>query len=150
MAEVSLYRLTIPAWVKVVCKLLEKTYASGSKAFVQCRNQDEAKLLDETLWTFASLSFVPHGLIDSENQEHLRVIIGNDLPEDLLNFDVIVTFQLAENNQHKIAKKLLYIAMPDETEAEVKNFLRLIKLANNSVKYWLQLADGKWSEGGKF
>ena len=46
----------------IACRLLEKAYLRGHKAFVLCANQHDAELIDELLWTFKEDSFVPHNL----------------------------------------------------------------------------------------
>lgn len=46
----------------VACRLLEKAYLKGHRAFVFCNTQQEAEHLDELLWTFKEDSFIPHHL----------------------------------------------------------------------------------------
>ncbi|KTD21536.1 DNA polymerase III subunit chi [Legionella lansingensis] len=46
----------------VACRLLEKAYLRGHRAFVHCGNQQEAHTIDELLWTFKDNSFIPHNL----------------------------------------------------------------------------------------
>lgn len=46
----------------IACRLLEKAYLRGHRAFVYCDNQQDAETLDELLWTFKDNSFIPHNL----------------------------------------------------------------------------------------
>ncbi len=46
----------------IACRLLEKAYLRGHRAFVYCSNRQDAAYLDELLWTFKDESFIPHNL----------------------------------------------------------------------------------------
>ncbi|MFA5960649.1 MAG: DNA polymerase III subunit chi [Tatlockia sp.] len=46
----------------LACRLLEKAYLRGHRVFVICSTQQEAENLDELLWTFKDMSFIPHNL----------------------------------------------------------------------------------------
>ncbi len=49
------------AWL-VACRLLEKAYLRNHRVFVYCDHQEDARLLDELLWTYKEDSFIPHNL----------------------------------------------------------------------------------------
>ena len=49
------------AWL-VACRLLEKAYLRNHRVFVYCDHQEDARLLDELLWTYKEESFIPHNL----------------------------------------------------------------------------------------
>lgn len=50
------------------CKLTEKIYKSGHSLFINTRDQQQNQHFDNMLWTFRDLSFIPHSLINP-NQE---------------------------------------------------------------------------------
>ena len=60
----------------VVCRLLEKAYLRGHRVFVFCNNRQEAETLDELLWTFKELSFIPHNLQGEGPQPPPPIQIG--------------------------------------------------------------------------
>ncbi len=47
---------------EITCRLLEKAYLKGHRVYVFCKNQQDAELIDELLWTFKEESFIPHNL----------------------------------------------------------------------------------------
>ena len=54
------------ARARVACKLAEKAFSAGQRAFVHCASASEAETLDKLLWTFRDKAFVPHGLAGSD------------------------------------------------------------------------------------
>ncbi|MHB8424486.1 MAG: DNA polymerase III subunit chi [Gammaproteobacteria bacterium] len=56
------------------CKLAEKAFSLGHRIFVHLSSEDEARALDELMWTFRDRSFLPHGLA-AENAR-IPVCIG--------------------------------------------------------------------------
>lgn len=46
--------------LQFACKLLEKAYKQKQQAFVYCHDEQETEALDELLWTFNDISFIPH------------------------------------------------------------------------------------------
>jgi len=49
--------------LQFVCKLLEKAYKQKHRVFVHCADQTNTHQLDELLWTFHDISFIPHNII---------------------------------------------------------------------------------------
>src|SRR5574337_1370985 len=45
-----------------VCRLAEKVFKRGQRSFVQLATENEARELDELMWTFHDRSFLPHAL----------------------------------------------------------------------------------------
>ena len=44
------------------CKVAGKAYQQGLKVFLRARDPDQARQLDQLLWSYHPASFVPHGL----------------------------------------------------------------------------------------
>jgi DNA polymerase-3 subunit chi len=60
---VSFYQLMHSPLEKVLPKLLEKVYDAGKRAVVVARSEESLKQLNTVLWTYSTLSFIPHGCI---------------------------------------------------------------------------------------
>lgn len=72
------------------CRLIEKAYRSRCKVFIQLDNIEQAKALDELLWSFRDSSFIPHCLLgEEEQQDSPAVTLGytDAIPD---HFDVLV------------------------------------------------------------
>ena len=46
----------------VACSLLEQAYVRGHTVFVFCEHAQDSSKLDELLWTYNNLSFIPHNI----------------------------------------------------------------------------------------
>ena len=58
------------------CRLIEKIYNQGLKVYIHTDSKSAAQALDDLLWSFRPESFVPHTIINSEDEEDIPVIIG--------------------------------------------------------------------------
>ena len=54
------------------CRLTEKAYLKDLRVIILCATAEEAKAIDELLWTFSDRSFVPHQLCDGEHAMEVR------------------------------------------------------------------------------
>lgn len=62
---------------KYASALAEKSYLSGQKTFMWTSSKEDATQLNQSLWTFRDVSFVPHALFENENENSdLPVLIG--------------------------------------------------------------------------
>ena len=71
----------------LACKLTEKAIRAGHKVYIQTGSAEQASQLNELLWSFKAESFLPHQLINSEDEEpsldkDCPVIIGAEEPPE--------------------------------------------------------------------
>jgi DNA polymerase-3 subunit chi len=60
------------------CRLIEKAFRQGHKVYFRAGSEQEARILDDLLWTFRQGSFVPHELYDPAlDQRETPVLIGH-------------------------------------------------------------------------
>lgn len=71
------------------CRLVDKALRAGSRILLLADNQDQAKTLDDLLWSFKPESFIPHQLLDPARPLSAPVEIASELP---------ATYQPAENS----------------------------------------------------
>ena len=66
----------------LVCRLAEKAFRQGHQTYVLTPGPEDARQLDDLLWTFSAGSFVPHGLhTDGPGSAELpAVLIGHQEP----------------------------------------------------------------------
>lgn len=46
--------------LQLICKLSEKAIGQAQKVFIHSDSEEELSVLDDTLWNFRPISFVPH------------------------------------------------------------------------------------------
>ena len=61
---------------RVACKVTEKAWRKGMSVYVCAASEDEAKRMDELLWTFREDSFIPHLLASEAGAGDEPVVIG--------------------------------------------------------------------------
>ncbi len=61
---------------RLVCNLTSKVRAEGCCVHIQARDRDEASQLDNSLWTFRDISFLPHVLADDTAAAQHTITIG--------------------------------------------------------------------------
>ena len=60
-----------------VCKLIEKGYKQNiNPIYIKTDTQKQAEELDKILWTFRQESYIPHTLVDQDNNNTQPVQIG--------------------------------------------------------------------------
>ncbi len=61
-----------------VCALIQKVWKQGNNIFINTRSETKAIALDDLLWTFKDISFLPHCLASNNNTENSPIVIGHD------------------------------------------------------------------------
>ncbi|MDQ2069411.1 DNA polymerase III subunit chi [Natronospira bacteriovora] len=81
MTRVDFYLLSQQqptAQEQFVCRLTEKAFRLGHRIFLHGKDEQQARKLDELLWTFRDRSFIPHGLAaDVDAEPDFPVVIGS-------------------------------------------------------------------------
>jgi len=82
------------AHLRHACRLAEQAVNTGERVFIRATHADDAKRIDELLWTFGDRSFLPHEIATSGSPSHplVRILIGNEPPDNfrdlLINLSV--------------------------------------------------------------
>jgi DNA polymerase-3 subunit chi len=80
MTRVDFYLLTTNTSLPFACRLIDKAYQQSESAYVYTSSIQESQQLDELLWTFSDISFIPHSMITTENSSVIPFLIGNTTP----------------------------------------------------------------------
>ncbi len=66
--------------LRYACQLVEQAYQQGQRSYVRVANDDEARRLDEVLWSFRDQAFIPHEIRTADSPTHPRImsIIGSE------------------------------------------------------------------------
>lgn len=77
LVQDDLYRFT--------CRLVDKAYLLQQKIYIHVNSHEEGQRLDELLWTFRDISFIPHAYLDltSTTNPLLSVTIARNKPSEL-------------------------------------------------------------------
>ena len=78
MPRADFYIVAEPAVpYRFVCQLAEKVRKEGYNIYIHTASREQAATIDDLLWTFRDISFLPHAAIDSTDAaEDSPIIIG--------------------------------------------------------------------------
>ncbi|MBK1731230.1 DNA polymerase III subunit chi [Thiococcus pfennigii] len=63
---------------QLVCRLVERIYATGLRIYILAASDQDARHVDRLLWTYREQSFLPHGLKGETDAELTPILIGRD------------------------------------------------------------------------
>lgn len=67
--------------MRFVCGLINKILQQDLRIFVYLASEDEAVALDDLLWTYKDISFLPHALANDPASSAAPVVLGWSEPE---------------------------------------------------------------------
>lgn len=82
MTQVDFYLLNSaeePLCDSFICRLVEKIYRQRHTIYIHCKDRQETHRLDELLWTFNDISFIPHNLYGEGPDSPPPVQLGFDV-----------------------------------------------------------------------
>ncbi len=103
---------------RFACTIAKKAWATGNRVHIHTQSEEKAKGMDDLLWTFRDISFVPHELYNGIENEDTPVTVGfgnnfpeqsqvvinldHEIPDFISNFDRIVEIVGGDetNKQH--------------------------------------------------
>jgi DNA polymerase-3 subunit chi len=80
------------ARLQLACKIVDKATQLDHHVFIHSTSDDEARQLDDLLWTFSQGSFIPHRVVRGEPGEPPleAVLIGVNQPPSPGRWDVLI------------------------------------------------------------
>ena len=108
-----------------ICRLIEKAYSKGFCVFVLAADKEEAKIIDNKLWTFRPDSFIPHTVINENNRknniEH-PVIIGDRIT-NVVKGSVLISMNSNLMPESTLFSRVCHIIPNDEQYKENARYL---------------------------
>lgn len=115
--QIDFYILENTEYFNMACRLLEKAYLEHYRTFVLCSNEEIAKKLDDLLWTFKDISFVPHHRWQDTEHTSSPICIHHEMinthHKDLL---VLLTDKLP--GEYQLFKRIAIIVPNNEAEKQ--------------------------------
>ena len=131
----TLYNVTLP-------KIIIKIIGLEKKIVLLCKNKDEMNALDNLLWTFSQLSFIPHSTEEDDFNTDLQdIIIVTKLNKSVINNRSIVILcpELIMNKDVNAINEIFLIT------AENINLKTLnSNIEERSTKLFIQNIDNSW------
>lgn len=98
-----------------VCRLVRKAYAGQAKIVITAPTDELAKL-DEALWTFSQIDFIPHCYANSQYATHTPIILATEAELGALpHYQVLIN--LSEHTPTLFARFERLLEIINATEA---------------------------------
>ncbi len=88
MTQIDFYLLQDDSWqnrLRFACRLADKAYRLGNRVFIHTESAEQARQLDDLLWTFQQSSFVPHAIYAQTEQNPPPVTLAHDTEPEASN-----------------------------------------------------------------
>jgi DNA polymerase-3 subunit chi len=106
---------TSEASLRLACRLAEKAYRMGHRVHIHTDSADQARRLDQILWTFRAGSFLPHALVSEGAPSDYPIRIGWD-PTDPQQGDVLINLSTAVAPFYATFQRVAELVGPSEAE----------------------------------
>jgi DNA polymerase III subunit chi len=127
---------------KVACKLTEKAYKQKLNVCLVTKQDYEAQALDDALWAFDELSFIPHHVLSKANKDETNIncvlIISEEQLDDHkpLNgkHDVLIYLQTKLLEPEPSAQRRLVLVPNDEASlSQARSLFKELKKRGEEV-----------------
>lgn len=144
--DITFYELRHSPFEKVIARLCSKIYEQKLRAVVAADHMERLQVIDQTLWTFSKLSFLPHGHagttpgeaarqpiwlsleVESPNHADVLVLMSHKIPENISSFKRILD---------------LFEGIPEHTEKAQQRFAQYQK-NGHACSWWIEEPAGSW------
>lgn len=101
---------------RFVCRLVDKAYTLQKKIYLQVNSDEEGQRLDELLWTFRDISFIPHCYlgINTILEPLLPVNIATKKP-NALNADILFNLSNEVPNYFPEFSRIIEVVSEEKT-----------------------------------
>ncbi len=147
MTDIRFYHIQKKTPESVVFELAERALARGHKILIRLRDENDARRLDEFLWTAKPDSFLPHGAAadGSAGRQPVYLTATNDNPNSA---DVVFLMPGCETGG--IDGFTLCCDILDGRDGEqiaaARARYRYWKAQAHNLSYWQQSDSGKWEQ----
>lgn len=84
------FHSNVPDRIAYTCRLVRKARAANCQVVVLAGSEDELQALDEALWTFSELDFLPHVPAGDPLAATTPVILADDDAAELPHHDILI------------------------------------------------------------
>ena len=138
MTSISVYQIQEQFFKKTFGNFVTKVYENDNYSTIICHDSNEVSLVDDILWTFSQLSFLPHHTDKDEIDcvDLKSIYIGTELKN---NYDsrIFMSPELVVSGGKKI-----YVI--DRGSADIDKLESHFQ--SNPLKIFSQNGEGKWEQ----
>ncbi len=102
---------------RFICQLADKVRNEGYNIYIHAASREQAATIDDLLWTFRDISFVPHASIDSAERTNCPVVIGWE-GEDPLQRQVFINLSGNLPEHPETYERIIEVVPSDQAERQ--------------------------------
>lgn len=143
--DVAFYQLSKTPLERALPRLLEKIYNSGLRVLVLCDSKDSMVLLNNTLWTFSSTAFLPHGYEGDPQRHPIWLSLSSD---NVNSADLIIVTSgqiISSNGDYKKCLDMFDGSIDKNTQAARERY-REYMARKYPLTFWKQDDEGTWKK----
>lgn len=149
LMQATFYEIIVTTLEKTLPKLLEKIYEKGLKTVIRVESEERSKSISNTMWTYSTLSFLPHGshLCPKEFQSFQPIWITSQEDNPINASILVITDQNTKNI--KGYDRILDIYNGNEENAQQMAIERskIYSSSGYAIDSWEQDLKGSWGKG---
>ncbi len=147
MTEVRFYHLTRSTLDTALPQILTKALERDMRALVVTPSKEVTQHLNDVLWRFDEMSFLPHGTekegdadhqpiwisesLDNQNQAQLLTLVEGVEAEEIDSYEMVCYF---------------FNGLDEEALGKARNYWKVLKEKNRDLSYWQQTDRGAWKQ----
>jgi len=147
MTEVAFYHLTRSPLEAALPKLLEKTLQAGKRAVVKVGSEQRMEMLNGTLWTYDSASWLPHGSAKDGNPEEqpIWLTLSDEVPNGAQFLFLTDGAECPDMAAYERCFEL-FDGNSEEGLKPARAHWKAYKEAGHELAYWQQTEQGGWQK----
>lgn len=152
MTKFDFYHLQTQRLEEVLPVLLEKAYQTKQNIRLLVSNEEREKYIDSLLWTYKTLSFLPHGTKKDSFAEMQPIYISSNSEENPNKAEILflidnAKLELSSLNDYKRVINIFNGNLQEDLTI-AREFWKELRDNNYNLQYWQQDANGRWAQKG--
>jgi DNA polymerase III subunit chi len=149
MTEILFYHLQRQPLERVLPLLLEKTLERGWKAIIRFGSAERLAALDDTLWTWRDISFLPHGThVEGQGgNQPIYLTLQNERPNEAEVLFLVDGAALNDETLNNTPYTRIVLMFDGNDEAqlnEARASWKQVTALSLTATYWQQDENDKW------
>ncbi len=110
------FHTNIPDKIAYTCRLVRKARAANCQLVLLAGDRSEMATLDQALWTFSELDFLPHVPLADPHASSTPIILTEDDQADLPHYEVLVNLSGRTPAHFARFERMVEIVTRDEAD----------------------------------
>lgn len=110
------FHSNVPDKITYACRLARKARAAQCKIVMLASDREQLAILDEALWTFSELDFLPHVSLDNALAAQTPVILSDSDATDLPHHQILINLSSRTPANFARFERMFEIISSDEAD----------------------------------